>query len=218
MARFVGDLEPDLEARCWKLWVVVPACTLTVSIFCSLQGTITISTLAGLIKPELLPDGNVIVDMGEPFLQVSLLCRPYPRATLASPLLLLESLACGLTLRLLQAAEVPTTLPADSDGRVINVPLEVRDNFDNTCPTVALTRFLRLRQVAGKEWLMTCVGMGNPHAITFVDDLDDLDLASVGPLFEKHPVFPAKTNTEFVQVMKHAGWVRHVHCYSPWIV
>jgi len=47
---------------------------------------------------------------------------------------------------------------------------------------------------------MTCVGMGNPHAITFVDDLDEVNLAAVGPLFEKHPVFPAKTNTEFVQV------------------
>jgi len=48
---------------------------------------------------------------------------------------------------------------------------------------------------------MTCVGMGNPHAITFVDDLDEVNLAAVGPLFEKHPVFPAKTNTEFVQVL-----------------
>mmetsp|Transcript_16369 Transcript_16369/g.44535 ORF Transcript_16369/g.44535 Transcript_16369/m.44535 type:complete len:208 (-) Transcript_16369:239-862(-) len=125
MARFIGDLEPEA------------------------QGTMTISTLAGLIKPELRADGTVVVDMGEP---------------------------------LLQAADVPTTLPTDGEGRAIEAPLEV----------------------AGKEWLMTCVGMGNPHAITFVDDLDALDLAAVGPLFEAHPVFPAKTNTEFVQVLSRS--------------
>lgn len=42
--------------------------------------------------------------------------------------------------------------------------------------------------------------MGNPHAVVFVDDVAALDLAAVGPIFEKHPVFPKKTNTEFVQV------------------
>ena len=42
--------------------------------------------------------------------------------------------------------------------------------------------------------------MGNPHAIIFVPFLDPVDLKSVGPKFETHPVFPKKTNVEFVQV------------------
>ena len=79
----------------------------------------------------------------------------------------------------LKAADVPTTLPSDGEGRVIEQPLSV----------------------AGQEWAVTCVGMGNPHAIVFVDDLDALDFDTVGPLFEVADVFPAKTNTEFVQVL-----------------
>jgi len=75
--------------------------------------------------------------------------------------------------------DVPTTLPADELGRVVEVPLTV----------------------AGQEWSVTCVGMGNPHAIVFVDDLEALDFDTVGPQFEVAPVFPAKTNTEFVQVL-----------------
>lgn len=42
--------------------------------------------------------------------------------------------------------------------------------------------------------------MGNPHAVVFVPDVDALDLPALGPQFETHPSFPAKINTEFVQV------------------
>lgn len=52
----------------------------------------------------------------------------------------------------------------------------------------------------GKEWEVTCVSMGNPHAIVFVPDVAALDLPALGPQFETHPSFPAKINTEFVQV------------------
>lgn len=44
------------------------------------------------------------------------------------------------------------------------------------------------------------MSMGNPHAIVFVPDVDALDLPTIGPQFETHPSFPAKINTEFVQV------------------
>lgn len=54
--------------------------------------------------------------------------------------------------------------------------------------------------VLGQEYKMTCVSMGNPHCVIFVEDLAALDLEKVGPLFEKHPWFPKKTNTEFVEV------------------
>lgn len=51
------------------------------------------------------------------------------------------------------------------------------------------------------DWEVTCVSMGNPHAVLFVPDLEGLDLPTVGPQFETHPSFPAKINTEFVQVI-----------------
>ncbi|CAN8076488.1 unnamed protein product [Agarophyton chilense] len=59
-----------------------------------------------------------------------------------------------------------------------------------------------LKDVAGRDWTFSCVSMGNPHAITFVtkDVYDDMGsrLEADGPSFENHPVFPQRTNTEFV--------------------
>ena len=54
--------------------------------------------------------------------------------------------------------------------------------------------------VDGKEWRMTCVSMGNPHAVVFVDDVANLELEKYGPDFDNHTRFPKRTNTEFVQV------------------
>ena len=48
---------------------------------------------------------------------------------------------------------------------------------------------------------MTCVSMGNPHCVIFVDDVNKIDLATIGPKIERHEIFPRKTNTEFVQVI-----------------
>ena len=55
--------------------------------------------------------------------------------------------------------------------------------------------------VQDKEYRMTCVSMGNPHAIIFEDDVQNMDLEAIGPYFENHPRFPKRTNTEFVQVV-----------------
>ncbi|WP_293145181.1 MULTISPECIES: diaminopimelate epimerase [unclassified Microcoleus] len=79
----------------------------------------------------------------------------------------------------LMAAEIPTTLAA-TDAKVIDVPIEVAD----------------------KSWSVTCVSMGNPHCITFVDDVSAVALETVGPQFEHHPAFPQRTNTEFIQVIR----------------
>ena len=84
----------------------------------------------------------------------------------------------------LTAAEIPTTL-RDSDHKVINVPLEV----------------------GGNTWNVTTVSMGNPHCMIFVDDVDTIPLAEIGVLFEHHPVFPKRTNTEFVEVVNR-GYVK----------
>jgi diaminopimelate epimerase len=77
----------------------------------------------------------------------------------------------------LLASEIPTTLAGE---KVVNQPLEV----------------------AGQTWNVTCVSMGNPHCITFVDDVASIDLKKIGSLFEYHSVFPQRTNTEFIQVVR----------------
>ncbi len=59
-------------------------------------------------------------------------------------------------------------------------------------------------EAAGRKWKMTCVSMGNPHCVVFVEqDPRKLDLPSIGPAFENHPLFLNRTNTEFVQVLGH---------------
>lgn len=57
-----------------------------------------------------------------------------------------------------------------------------------------------LLEVAGHRYRMTCVGMGNPHATIYVDDVAGIDLATVGPQIEHHAVFPRRTNVHFVEV------------------
>ncbi|MEG3837385.1 MULTISPECIES: diaminopimelate epimerase [unclassified Microcoleus] len=79
----------------------------------------------------------------------------------------------------LLAAEIPTTLAA-SDAKAIDVPIEVAD----------------------KSWSVTCVSMGNPHCITFVEDVAAVALETVGPQFEHNKAFPQRTNTEFIQVVR----------------
>jgi diaminopimelate epimerase len=78
----------------------------------------------------------------------------------------------------LLAAEIPTTL-VDPTQKVMEVPI----------------------QVAQQDWLVTCVSMGNPHAVVFVEDVAAIDLAGVGSQFEYHAAFPQRINTEFVQVL-----------------
>ena len=56
--------------------------------------------------------------------------------------------------------------------------------------------------VDGREYRMTCVSMGNPHALVYVDEMiDDETMAKIGPLFEHHERFPRRVNTEFVKVL-----------------
>lgn len=52
-----------------------------------------------------------------------------------------------------------------------------------------------------KEYRMTCVSMGNPHCVVFMEDVEHLEIEKVGPLFENHELFPKRINTEFVKVI-----------------
>lgn len=56
-------------------------------------------------------------------------------------------------------------------------------------------------EVDGEKYQMTCVSMGNPHAVVFVEDVKGLDIEKTGPLFEHHTCFPNRVNTEFVKVL-----------------
>lgn len=55
--------------------------------------------------------------------------------------------------------------------------------------------------VDGVSYQVTCVSMGNPHCVTFVEDVEPLALETLGPKFEHHPLFPDRVNTEFIQVV-----------------
>ncbi len=56
-------------------------------------------------------------------------------------------------------------------------------------------------QVGNTVYQMTCVSMGNPHAVVFVDAVDKFPLETVGPLFEHHVMFPNRVNAEFIEVL-----------------
>ena len=55
--------------------------------------------------------------------------------------------------------------------------------------------------VNGQKYRMTCVSMGNPHAVVFMDDVANMKIEEIGPHFENHERFPNRTNTEFVKVI-----------------
>lgn len=79
----------------------------------------------------------------------------------------------------LLAREIPTTLAA-ADNKVVGQSL----------------------MVDGEAWEVTCVSMGNPHCITFVENVETIPLDTLGPKFEYHEVFPKRINTEFIQVVR----------------
>ncbi len=76
----------------------------------------------------------------------------------------------------LKAAEIPVTL---SETEVINKPI----------------------LVDGLEYRITCVSMGNPHCVVFVDDVNQVQIENIGPKLEKNQIFPKRANVEFIQVM-----------------
>ena len=110
----------------------------------------TVKTGAGIIIPEIQPDGTVHVDMGKP---------------------------------VLEGDKIPVA--GFGSNKVISENIEVD----------------------GQNYKMTCVSMGNPHCVVFVDDINAVELEKIGPKFEMHSFFPRKTNTEFVEI-KNDEYVR----------
>lgn len=85
-----------------------------------------------------------------------------------------------ITVNMGQPELVPDKIPVQADGdRVVDEPIVVN----------------------GVTYKMTCVSMGNPHCIVFVDDTADFPLEEIGPMFENHERFPKRVNTEFIQIL-----------------
>jgi diaminopimelate epimerase len=86
---------------------------------------------------------------------------------------------------ILEAERIPTTLPGNPP---VKAPLDV----------------------AGRRLEVTCVSMGNPHCVTFVDEVNDDWVHRIGPLIEVHPAFPRRTNAEFIQVLSPREFLMRV--------
>jgi diaminopimelate epimerase len=86
---------------------------------------------------------------------------------------------------ILKSADIPTTLPGDPP---VNAPLHV----------------------GGRDLNVTCVSMGNPHCVTFVDEVNDDWVLNIGPQIEVHEAFPRKINAEFIQVVSPSEVIMRV--------
>ncbi len=103
---------------------------------------------------------------------------------------------------------VPTTLNATrkikSNGIDLAAPLN--EKSDKSAADMAMAQkevpvvLDASLTVDGNEYRVSCVSMGNPHVITYVDDERAVDIEKTGPSFEHHEVFPERTNTEFIRV------------------
>ena len=96
-----------------------------------------------------------------------------------------EQVTVNMGAPILESARIPTTLPGDPPR---NAKLEV----------------------AGKTIDVTCVSMGNPHCVTFVDEVNDDWVLRVGPQIEHHPAFPRRVNAEFIQVVSPDEFIMRV--------
>ncbi len=111
-----------------------------------------------------------------------------------------ESVRVDMGQPILEPALVPTLLRAAEGTAAADTTGEAtRSTTETNAPVIDVPL-----TVAGEEYRVTCVSMGNPHAVVFLEDGKDpdaLDLSAVGPFFENHEVFPRRTNTEFVKVL-----------------
>ncbi|MDD4716467.1 MAG: diaminopimelate epimerase, partial [Oscillospiraceae bacterium] len=101
-------------------------------------------------------------------------------------------------------AGLKTLFLSVEQGRVDQVTVDMGEPVlePEKIPVAAAgTRFLSQPvTVEDTIYLVTCVSMGNPHAVTFLSDIAGLPLERIGPKFERHPLFPCRTNTEFVHI------------------
>ena len=90
---------------------------------------------------------------------------------------------CGATVdmgkAILEPSQIPVALEADENGRVVD----------------------RKVNISGEDYNVTCVSMGNPHCVVFMNNIDGLDIETVGRAFEFDDIFPERVNAEFIKVI-----------------
>lgn len=101
------------------------------------------------------------------------------------------------------AGSIIPTIQADGQVTVdMGQPILAAERIPTTLGTAGETALARSLTAAGQDWTVTTVSMGNPHCVTFVEDVSAIDLPAIGPQIECHPAFPQKTNVEFVEVVR----------------
>lgn len=119
----------------------------------------------------------------------------YDHGMTQSKTITVETLAGIKTLELFSDASGKIDLVKVDMGEPVLLPKDIPVNSP-------LDKFVdQPVQVGGTEFRVTCVSMGNPHAVSFVKVVSAFPLEKVGPLMEHHPLFPQRVNAEFVQIV-----------------
>ena len=150
----------------------------------------SVETLAGIITPEILDDGNVRVNMSKPILEPKKI--PFNPSNIA-----LNSIQGRVDER-----------PCDAASCFLSEDMSLENSVGVSAETSSARRELSQilnypLQVNDRTFNLNAVSMGNPHCIIFVDSNEDLlELAKTyGPKIENHPLFPEKTNVEFIKII-----------------
>ena len=101
---------------------------------------------------------------------------------------------------ILKSSEIPVKLPGQNISGVLDTDIE---------DAVVNNKLV----VSGKEYNVTCISMGNPHCVVFVDDdfdMDNFQIEDTAPAFENHEMFPERINTEFVKVRDRQNLIMRV--------
>ncbi|MEW6214392.1 MAG: diaminopimelate epimerase [Nitrospirota bacterium] len=139
-----------------------------------------IETLAGIIRAEKVGD-MVKVDMGKPIFEPEKIPVNISQESLVNS----------------QQSNPPSPPFTKGGHEGINDQCPMtNDQLANSSPIVDYPL-----QVKDREFLITCVSMGNPHAIIVVNNISDFPVTYYGPMIENHPIFPKRTNVEFIKIL-----------------
>ena len=92
-----------------------------------------------------------------------------------------------------------------TDGKVTSLKVDMgkaKLNPKNIPVNIEIDKVINYPiNIDGNDYNITCVSMGNPHCVVFVDNVDDVNIDKIGPMFENNKLFPERVNTEFVKVI-----------------
>lgn len=116
-----------------------------------------------------------------------------------------NKMVSGQTMTIETLSGIKTLTVTTQHGLVTNVEVDmgkVEFSPDKIPVKMDMDRIVNVpAEIAGESYQITCLSVGNPHCVVFVDDIEKLDVAKLGPKFETDPLFPERVNTEFVRVL-----------------